>query len=63
MTSLDPFPTTTSRPHSAELEYAAGRHPFTWGFFVALGVGVAGVMLSALALIGFAVLAGISGKL
>ena len=63
MASLDPFPTTTSGPHSAELERVAGRHPFTWGFFVALGVGAAGVMLSTLALIGFAVLAGISGKL
>ena len=64
MTSLDPFPTTTS---SFDLvgkpERTAERHPFTWGFFVALGVSAAGVLLSALALIGFAILAGISGKL
>ena len=64
MTSLDPFPTTTS---SFDLiggpEHTAGRHPFAWGFFVVLGVSAAGVLLSVLALIGFAILAGISGEL
>ena len=72
MTSFEPFPalvTNTPRSgsiatgHDVQVSHTAGRHPFAWGFFVALGVAAAGLLLSGLALIGFAVLAGVNGKL
>ena len=70
MSNLEPFPalvTNTPKPiatgHDVQVSHTAGRHPFAWRFFVALGVTAAGLLLSGLALIGFAVLAGVSGKL
>ena len=72
MSTFEPFPalvTNTPRSgpiatgHDVEVSHTAGRHPFAWGFFVALGVTAAGLLLSGIALIGFAVLAGVNGKL
>ena len=42
---LDPFPYPRTETSSAEGGEGGGHHPFVWGFFVTLGVGVAGLLM------------------